>query len=194
MQNLTLSQNTQLTLMHALKGLGLRQPSSNAPANGVYPEMSEEQILQILTDNNTTVDTIYHLVKLAIWQQFQNDALTNQQIQTETALHRHTLKGILTQTQVGNFKIADKVCDVYLRNLTAAGVGAEGSIAFADYFALDQAAETVMMLMAESDADKNLRPKEKDEFALFWQEAAYTGYREWLQNDTKTFQPKLPYD
>ncbi len=198
MQNLNLSANVKQYFVHALKGVGLRETN---PQSGSFVEMSERDILQFLENPQTTTSDIYERIKLAVVQQLQNDAQSDKFIQNNTAFDRQILKSILTKTKIGNFKFADKVCDVYLRNLTAAGVSNDGKINttnIGNNLTLECTAEVVMMSVIAGLKDQHLSDNEKDEAGQLWNEVLFVGgyaggYKNWLINITKTYQPDLPY-
>ena len=121
MKNFVLSPNVKKYFVNALKSIGLRKPGQ---VNGAYQEMSETEISMLLDDTTTSAQTIYNGIKLAVLQQFQNDAKSNKLIQKNTALDRQVVNDIM----VNDLKIAPASSNRLLRSLTAASVDENGKV------------------------------------------------------------------
>lgn len=202
MENFVLSPNVKKYFVNALKSIGLRKPGQ---VNGAYQEMSETEISMLLDDTTTSAQTIYNGIKLAVLQQFQNDAKSNKLIQKNTALDRQVVNDIM----VNDLKIAPASSNRLLRSLTAASVDENGVVLSEDSNNLDAIINAVINAMDQGLVDQQLTQSESDEAKLLWDNVVNAqsnpNYEQWLQKnhlqrpqdgtaEDKAYQAKATYE
>lgn len=184
MQNLTFqSENVKQYFVHALKSLGLRHNTGVRSGNLIsFPEMKEAEILQFLENPQTTSSDLRDAIKLAIMQQYQNDASNQDFIKQKTVIGRQTVRKILT-----GLGVDDSKCNNLLRSLTTAGVDQHGNIPSIQQGAgfvantnalMDGVVDTVITAMLKGVNEQKLDSEAKQEAKNLWTDTLYAEFEQ----------------
>lgn len=175
MNNVVLSPNVKAYFVNALKGLGL--------GLGPNPDSyTEEVIVNIIDNPNTTFDAIYDLIKCSVLFNLGVDAQTEKYLQKNTVFNRQIAKGIL-KTKSNNL-FSDDAYNTFLRDLTASGVNENGNRMRTnpDAVHLNSIVETVIETLKQGLVNQKLTKAEKLEAETIWRRIKHAKFEQWLIN------------
>lgn len=170
---MNLSDNVKRYFVNALKGIGVGYLAQDT---GEYIEFSEKEIIDFLNDPQTTTDMIYSNIKLAVFQQLNNDSIADKFTQKDTRFNRKTVEkafGDKVFNRANLDRLLNQITDSTLKPNTSH---------------LDLTTEIVIDTLFAGMHDQKLTQAEKQAGANVWGEVRLTGYKRWVANKIPTFE------